>query len=78
MIIDIRDASKYAKGHLKDARNIPFFELYLHPDLYLDKKSTYYLYCDTGVKSKILVVYLNKQGYHCVNIEGGYVNHLFK
>lgn len=78
MIIDIRDHSKYLKGHLKDAVSISFSELYLHPENHLNKNDEYYLYCDSGVKSKILVRFLNKLGYHCVNIEGGYSNPLFK
>ena len=78
MIIDIRDSSKYLKGHLKDAINISFLELYLHPERHLKKNMKYLLYCDSGVKSKILVSYLNRCGYHCVNMDGGYANYLFK
>ena len=78
MIIDIRDVSKYQKGHLKDAKNIPFAELYFHPEKRLNKSTTYYFYCDSGVKSKMLVTYLSRLGYHCVNLEGGYANNLFK
>ena len=77
MIIDIRSSSKYSNGHLKDAVHIPFSELYFHPEQYLDYQTPYSIYCDTGVKSKLLVHYLKQLGYNCVNLEGGYSNHLF-
>lgn len=77
MIIDIRSSSSYSNGHFKGAINIPFSELYLHPDEYLDFHTQYSIYCNSGVKSRILVHYLKQLGYDCVNIEGGYSNHLF-
>ena len=78
MIIDIRDALRYAEGHIEGAIHIPFYSLYANPQVYLNKGMTYQIYCDTGVKSSLLVSYLKNLGYHCVNLEGGYVKHLFK
>lgn len=78
MIIDIRSYSKYLEGHLKNAVHIPFSELYLHPENYLNFDQQYLIYCDSGMRSKILVLYLKKHGYNCVNIDGGYANNLFK
>ena len=78
MIIDIRDPEKYAKGHLDGAVNIPFFSLYFHPENYLEKSKKYILYCQSGSNSFLLVTYLNKLGYHCVNLEGGYAKNLLK
>ena len=78
MIIDIRNSTSYLKGHIENAKNIPFSKLYFHPDEYLDKQKTYYLYCDTGHRSKLLVSYLKSLGFKCVNIEGGYSKYLFK
>ena len=74
MLIDIRDKEKYLKGHLNGAVSIPFLELFLNPNR-LSKDKEYTLYCDTGSKSKILVNHLNKLGYHCVNLDGGYLFH---
>lgn len=78
MMIDIREEGKYLEGHLPGAINIPFFKLYLNPEQYLNPKNEYTLYCDSGSKSKILVSYLNKLGYHCVNLEGGYFKNLLR
>lgn len=72
MVIDIRRAEKYNVSHMENAVNISFNELYLFPDRYLDKNKQYYLYCDTGSRSKVLVKHLNDKGYNCVNIDGGY------
>ncbi len=78
MIIDIRDKSRYMMGHIKNAVSIPFLELSLHPEKYLNFDNTYYLYCDTGSRSYLLVSYLNQMGYHCVNLDGGYSNYLLR
>jgi len=78
MIIDIRDFSSYQKGHLNGAISIPFNKLLLYPEKYLRKDVEYRLYCNSGSQSKMLTSYLNRLGYHCVNIEGGYLKNLFK
>lgn len=77
MLIDIRDSYSYQKGHLEGAVSIPSFSLMKNPEQYLDKEKTYTLYCQSGVKSKRVVSFLNALGYHCVNLEGGYSKHLF-
>lgn len=69
MIIDIRSPEKYNNDHLDDAVNISYNELFYHPNKYLKKELKYYIYCDTGYRSKVLVNFLNKIGYNCVNIE---------
>lgn len=76
MIIDIRNQKKYYLGHLDGAINISYYDLMLYPSKYLNKNDTYYIYCDTGTNSKLLVNRLKLQGYNCVNIEGGYNNYL--
>ena len=78
MIIDIRDSKRYREGHIEHAVNIPFALLFSNPSNYLKTDHTYYLYCDTGSNSGMLVSYLNRLGFHCVNLEGGYAKHLFK
>lgn len=78
MLIDIRDKNQYEMGHLSGAINIPFMKLYNSPSSYLDKNKKYTIYCESGGKSRILVNYLNHQGYNCVNLEGGYSKNLFQ
>ena len=50
-IIDIRDNYTYNQGHIKNAINIPYYSLLSNYSLYLNKKDTYYLYCDYGKQS---------------------------
>lgn len=77
MYIDVRSRNKYLLGHIDGAINIDFYELMISPDKYLNKEMKYYIYCDTGTRSKILVFKLNKMGYDCVNVNGGYNNYMF-
>lgn len=72
IIIDIRSREKYLIGHINGAINIPFNELYLKYDKYLNKTTRYLIYCDSGNNSLEMVNYLNNRGYNCVNLDGGY------
>ena len=77
-IIDIRERNRYLQGHIPNAISIEATELSKYPEKYLKKDSTYYLYCDSGFRSKILTQRLNRLGYHTVNIIGGYNNYLLR
>lgn len=78
MYIDIRDTRSYKMGHIEGAINIPALKLYKSPSLYLKKDETYYIYCQSGSNSRLLVNYLNSMGYVCINLEGGYSKYLLK
>ena len=71
-IIDIRNNIKYELHHIPNAINISKNELMFNTENYLNKKDTYYIYCDKGIISKGLVNYLDIKGYNVVNIIGGY------
>ena len=75
-IIDIRTKEKYLISHIEDAVNISYMDLLLNHKKYLVKNKTYYIYCDSGIRSKRLVNELNSLGYHTIDIEGGYNNYL--
>ena len=75
-IIDIRPESVYNKGHILNAKNIPKNDLLKNYSNYLDKSKTYYLYCDRGITSSMVVTFLNSKGYDTLNIEGGYLRYL--
>lgn len=77
-IIDIRDKQKYLKNHIPGAVSIEASELIKNPTIYLEKAKTYYLYCDSGYHSKIVVKRLNDMGYRTVNIIGGFNNYLLR
>lgn len=77
-IIDIRNRNKYLLGHVDNSINICEEELYNYPNRYLRKDEIYYIYCDYGNRSKIIVSKLNSLGYNAVNINGGYHNYLLR
>lgn len=71
-IIDIRENYQYNMGHIKNSKNINSALLINKPDKYLNKKDTYYIYCNYGnVSSHLCKVLINK-GYKAVNVIGGY------
>lgn len=71
-IIDIRSVQNYNNNHIPNARNIPFEKLLIKPEDYLNRNSTYYIYCQQGIKSQKATEILRKMGYNVVNIDGGY------
>ena len=75
-IIDIRPNYEYQYGTIKNAINIPAIKLINSPSKYLEKNKTYYLLCQSGRQSLDIVNKLNIQGFHTVNIIGGYNNYL--
>ena len=77
-IIDIRSKSKYLENHIPGAINIDSYELLFNPDKYLKKEEIYYIYCTSGISSKMVVNKLNKIGYNTVNIDGGFNNYLLR
>ncbi|MBQ6324046.1 MAG: rhodanese-like domain-containing protein [Bacilli bacterium] len=77
-IIDIRDRVKYNLGHIPGSINISYYELLNNTSKYLDKDKTYYLYCDFGNTSRVIVSRLNSNGYKTISISGGYNNYLLR
>lgn len=77
VIIDIRSESLYLKDHIPEAISIPEKELFFHPEKYLSYNEIYYIYCSSGVRSRLLVSQLNKLGYHTIHIIGGYRDYLY-
>ena len=76
IIIDIRDNYSYNQGHIKNAINIPYYNLLNNYSHYLNKKEKYYLYCENGRQSGEISNRLNSFGYNTSNIEGGYEEYL--
>lgn len=72
VLIDIRDKYEYVLGNINGSINIPYNYLALMPENYLNFLTTYYIYCDTGSKSRKLCLMLNQLGYKVVDLNGGY------
>lgn len=71
-LIDIRSIQKYNNNHLPNSINIPYSKIVLTYKDILEKEKKYVIYCEKGITSEKLVNYLNKQGYICYNLVGGY------
>lgn len=76
IIIDIRDNYSYNLGHIKNAKNITYYNILANHSHYLNKHDYYYLYCDYGEQSKEISDRLNSFGYKTYNIKGGYEEYL--
>lgn len=76
-VIDIRDRYEYDQGHYINSINIPYMYLLNNPDNYLNKRTKYYIYCTSGVRSKRASEILNMLGYTIVNVKDGYKDKLF-
>jgi rhodanese-related sulfurtransferase len=73
-LIDVREESEYAAGHIKGAEHIGKGVIErdiekLHPD----KNEPLYLYCGGGFRSALAADNLQKMGYtKAINVDGGW------
>lgn len=72
-IIDVRDNYNYNLGHIKNAKNIPYYSLLSNYSMYLNKNDKYYLYCNYGKQSKEISDRLNLFGYDTYYVKEGYL-----
>ena len=72
ILIDIRDKYEYILSHIRRSINIPYNYLNAYYNKYLDFNHNYYIYCDSGNKSRKLCCFLNSIGYNVIDLVGGY------
>ena len=72
IIIDIRSNYLYNISHVKNAINVPYYNILNNYSHYLDKNKLYYLYCDEGKQSLEISNRLNSFGYNTKSISGGF------
>lgn len=72
IIIDVRYNYDYNQENIPTSINIPYYHLERNYKHYLNKIDIYYLYCDSGEKSKELSEYLTLKKYNTISIIGGY------
>jgi rhodanese-related sulfurtransferase len=70
ILIDVRENTEWASGHIIGATHIPLQELPNRLNQ-LDKKLTYHVICYSGARSGAACQFLASQGYKVVNIMGG-------
>lgn len=53
IIVDVRSSQEYSEGHLRDAINLPYYEINKNVyNVLKDKNKEMVLYCQSGVRSK--------------------------
>ncbi len=70
-IVDLRDWNEYEKSHISKAINIPYDEIECHYDE-LRKYRMLIFYCSRGNRSLITARCLEREGFLCGSIAGGY------
>jgi phage shock protein E len=71
VVIDVREPDEFARGHVKDALNIPLGLLMHDADKLKDmpKNAKILVYCRTGRRSGDAMRYLMREGY--INVTNG-------
>jgi rhodanese-related sulfurtransferase len=72
-VIDVRSAEAFSRGHIVNARNIPFDELSANEDAIAQfKNNPIVAVCDSGISSNKAVASLRNSGFESVyNLKGG-------
>ena len=73
VMVDVRDAAEFAKGHLRDAKNIPLADLGSRiGELDKSKGKTVVVVCQTGARADKAVKQLQSAGFDdIVSLDGG-------
>ena len=73
LTLDVRDAAEFAKGHLRDAKNIPLADLGSRiGELDKSKSKTVIVVCQTGARADKAVKQLVAAGFtDVVSLDGG-------
>lgn len=70
IVVDVREPSEYATGHVPGARLIPSRDI--RDRLYeIPRGSTVYLICATGARSLDLIPFMRAVGYNAYSVAGG-------
>ena len=70
-IVDVRSPSEYARGHIKDAVNLPLNELRTLMERF-DGKRKVLVYCQVGYRGYLAYRILKQNGFEVVNLDGGF------
>ncbi|SIK29795.1 Rhodanese-related sulfurtransferase [Mycobacteroides abscessus subsp. abscessus] len=69
-IVDVRTDEETAMGVIPGAKTIPMDQIPNNLN-HFNKSETYYIICAAGMRSAKVVKYLEDQGVHAINVEGG-------
>ena len=73
LLLDVREAAEFGKGHILNARNVPLGELDAQLEkLAKNKQKSLVVYCESGRRSAQATARLRAAGYeNAVNLDGG-------
>lgn len=76
VVLDVRTADEFSKGHIDNAINIDFYSPSFVDDVTktIDKNKKIALYCRSGRRSASAAEKLSPLGYNIVNLSGGYLD----
>ena len=76
-LIDVRTASEYQSGHIKNAKNIDFFaSSFANQVSKLNKDKAIYIYCRSGSRSKQSAKKLSAMGFKEIyDLKNGYLGY---
>ena len=69
-VVDVREPSEYAEGHVPGAASIPLATVPLRM-AEIDRDRPVHLICAAGGRSAQAAQYLNEHGFDTLNVEGG-------
>lgn len=72
VLLDVRTHQEYVTGHIPGSVNLPLSDL---AKISFPKSTPLYVYCASGSRSSRATSWLQKHGYHPVNIGGIYSYH---
>lgn len=71
-LLDVRTPQEYHQGYIKGASLIPVNEIMQRmPELNGSKDSEIFVYCQSGMRSRVAATMLSKQGFNTINLKGG-------
>lgn len=71
VLLDVRNASEYASGHIPKAQNLSAGKVLWHLDE-LPKDATIISYCQSGKRNSVAASALRREGYRVLELEGSY------
>ncbi|WP_150460337.1 MBL fold metallo-hydrolase [Nesterenkonia ebinurensis] len=71
VLLDVRNATEYAEGHIPGAQNLSAGKVLWHLDK-LPKDATIISYCQSGKRNSVAASVLRRKGYRVHELEGSY------
>ncbi len=70
-VIDVRSTLERLMKKIKDSQHIPMHKVVSSANNKLNKETTYYIVCASGMRSSSVAKELDQLGYKVVNVTGG-------